>query len=213
MTDAPETELPPAHTVLIPLFVIQFFAWSGMFILWINAYPLVSHFILHAPPGDEAAGRHGLILVSLCFSFYALAAAFMAFALPGCVARWGEGVVLGVALVFGAGGLTSLGLIDRPLYLAPAFAAIAVGWSALSNLPYAIAGGAVHWTRISGVLRIFSFSSVIPQVAVSLGLALFGASLFGSATQSIMLTGGGSMGMGGLLALVFRGRITVKSQT
>ena len=137
----------------------------------------------------------------------------MAFALPGCVARWGEGLVLGVALLFGAGGLTALGLIDRWLWLAPAFAAIAVGWCALSNLPYAIAGGAVHWTRIGGILRIFGFSSVIPQVAVSLGLALFGASLFGSATQSIMLTGGAAMGVGAVLALVFSHRITVKPQT
>lgn len=214
MTDAdlPEPALPPAHRVLIPLFAVQFFAWSGMFVLWINAFPVIARFIMHTPMTSEAGMRSGLIVVSLCFSFYATAAAAMAFALPRLVGRWGEGWVLGVALMFGAGGLAALGLIDRPLWLAPAFAGIAVAWSALGNLPYAIAGSTVHWTRISHILRIFGFSTILPQIAVSLGLALFGAVLFGSATQTIMIAGGVSMGIGGLLAIGFRARLRVRAE-
>ena len=118
--------------------------------------------------------------------------------------------MLGVALAVGAGGLASLGMIDRPALLAPAFAAIAVAWGALSNLPYAIAGAAVHWTRIAHILRIFSFSTILPQIAVSLGVAVFGAALFGSAPQHIMIAGGAAMGIGALLAIAFRGRISPK---
>ena len=211
MTDIPEPDLPPAHQVLIPLFTIQFFAWSGMFVLWINAFLIISRYVMHTPPAGEAGVRVGLIVMSLCFSFYATAAACMAFALPRLVARWGEGLVLGVALAVGAVGLASLGVIDRPALLAPAFAAIAVAWSALSNLPYAIAGAAVHWTRISHILRIFSFSTILPQIAVSLVVALFGAVLFGPAPQHIMIAGGASMGIGALLAIAFRGRISPKA--
>jgi len=212
MTDDADTEpnLPPPGRILIPLFAIQFFAWSGMFVLWINAYPLITRFVMHAAPANEAAMRQGLVVISLCFSFYATAAACMAFALPWLIARWGEGWVLGVALLFGAAGLASLGFVDRPLWLAPGFAGIAVAWSALSNLPYAIAGSAVHWTRISHILRIFSFSTILPQVAVSLGLALFGAVVFGSATQDIMFAGGASMAVGAVLCILFRRRLTLK---
>jgi maltose/moltooligosaccharide transporter len=120
--------------------------------------------------------------------------------------------VLGIALLFGAAGLAALGVIDKPMLLAPAFAGIAVAWSALGNLPYAIAGSTVHWTRISHILRIFSFSTILPQVAVSLGLAVFGAALFGSATQTIMIAGGVSMAVGGLLSLGFRERLRVQAE-
>lgn len=211
MTDTPEPDLPPAHQVLVPLFAIQFFAWSGMFVLWINAFLVITRYVMHAAPASEAAVRGGLIVMSLCFSFYATAAACMAFALPRLVARWGEGLVLGAALAVGAVGLASLGVIDRPALLAPAFAAIAVAWSALSNLPYAIAGAAVHWTRISHILRIFSFSTILPQIAVSLGVALFGAVLFGPAPQHIMIAGGAAMALGALLAIAFRARISPKA--
>ena len=212
MTDAAEPPLPPARHVLVPLFAVQFFAWSGMFVLWINAFPVIARFIMHTPMTSETGMRSGLIVVSVCFSFYATAAAAMAFALPRLTARWGEGRVLGVALLFGAGGLAALGVIDRPILLAPAFAGIAVAWGGLGNLPYAIAGSAVHWTRISHILRIFSFSTILPQVAVSLGLALFGGALFGSATQTIMIVGGASMGIGGLLAIGFQARLRVKPE-
>ena len=211
MTDPSEPPLPSARHVLVPLFAVQFFAWSGMFVLWINAFPVIARSILHTPMTSEAGMRSGLIVVSVCFSFYATAAAVIAFALPRLTARWGEGVVLGVALLFGAAGLTGLGMIDRPLLLAPAFAGVAVAWSALGNLPYAIAGAAVHWTRISHILRIFSFSTILPQVAVSLGLAVFGSVLFGSATQTVMIAGGVSMGIGGALAILFRGRLRVEA--
>ena len=210
MSETSDPPFPPAHRVLVPLFAIQFFAWSGMFILWVNAFPLISRFVMHLTQTDEAAMRQGLIVVSLCFSLYATGAGFLAFALPALVSRWGEGLVLAAALAVGAAGLASLGVIDRPIWLVPAFAAIGVAWCALGNLPYAIAGSAVHWTRISHILRIFSFSSIIPQVAVSLGLALFGATFFGQAVQQIMLVGGGSMAIAAVLATGFYKRISIR---
>ena len=96
--------------------------------------------------------------------------------------------------------------------LAALTALFVAGWTkAMLAVRGEPAGAAVHWTRISHILRIFSFSTILPQIAVSMVVALFGAVLFGPAPQHIMIAGGAAMGIGALLAIAFRGRISPKA--
>ena len=45
-----------------------------------------------------------------------------------------------------------------------------MGWAALSNLPYAIAGRLVPGERLDHAFRLFALSGIAPQIAVSLAL-------------------------------------------
>jgi maltose/moltooligosaccharide transporter len=198
----------PLRAILAPLFVVQFLSWSGMFCLWIYAVPVITQFVYGAP-GDGASYRAGLFAVSGCFALYALLAACLAFALPRAIGRFGAGSVHGCALLTGAMGLASLGLVTRPVLLIPAFAAIGVGWSSLSNIPYAIAGAAAPEGRGAHILRIFGFSTVAPQIAMTLGLAAASRIWFGDAVNRVMIAGGAMMALAGVVTLLLRDRFNV----
>jgi MFS family permease len=198
--------------VLVPLFVIQFLSWSGMFCLWIYAVPVITQFIFQAR-GESGAYRSGLIAVSACFALYALLAALLAFALPALLRRFGAGTIYGVALLTGSAGLMTLGVAETPLALVPAFVAIGVGWSAMSNIPYALAGAFAPQGRGSHTLRLFSFSTVLPQVSTTLFLAIAAAPLFGDALNRVILAGGGMMALGGVVALALRQRFDLPAES
>ena len=194
------------RAALTLLFIIQGLSWSGMFMLWIYAVPVVTRFVLHADAGDGAQYRQGLVLVSACFAWYAVLAASLAFALPRLTARFGAGSVHGVALLIGGAGLASLARIDSAPRLFIAFTAIGIAWCSISNLPYAMLGALALPGKGAALIRIFGFSTVLPQVAVTLGLAIAGEAIFGTATNLVMLVGGGLMGVAGLLMLAVRRR-------
>lgn len=195
----------PTRQVFGPLFVIQFFSWSGMFCLWIYAVPVITRFVLHAAP-ESAAYRSGLILISACFACYALLGAALSFVVPGAVARFGNGLAHGTSLLIGAAGIALIGVIDRPLGLAFAFPAIGVGWASMSSIPYAIASAAAPEGKGSHFMRVFGFSTVIPQVIVTLGLAVIVPFWLGDAGNRVLIGGGAMMAAGGVLALAMHKR-------
>lgn len=152
----------------------------------------------------RAAERATLLAVSGCFALYALVAAALAFAVPAAVRRLGAGTVHGCGLLIGAAGLVTLGLAGAAWPLVPAFLAVSVGWACIANIPYALASAAAPPGRGARTLRLFGFSTVAPQIVVSLTLALGASTVFGAATAPVMLLGGVMMAGAGLLALAWR---------
>jgi maltose/moltooligosaccharide transporter len=199
---------PPAWRLLAPLFAIQFFSWSAMFCLWIYALPVIGHILNPAGP-PLADYRHLLILVSAGFACYSVLGTSLSFAIPRLVERLGNGVVLGLALLIGAGGFAIMATTANPWWLAPAFAAIGISWAAQSSIPYALAAAAAPEGRGALFMRLFGFSTVLPQVVTTLGLALLGAAWFGPDIAKVMLVAAGAMALAALLALVFRRRFAI----
>ena len=199
-------KLHTPRQILAPLFAIQFLSWSGMFCLWIYAVPVITRFVLHAAP-ETAAYRTGLILVSACFAFYALVGAGLSFAVPVAVGRWGNGRVHGIALLIGGAGIATIGLADGPSGLASAFPMIGIGWASMSTIPYAIASAAAPEGRGAHFMRIFGFSTVIPQVVATVGLAIIVPLWLGDAGNLVLVIGGAMMAAGGVLTLGFRRRL------
>ncbi len=192
------------RAVLVPLFIIQFFSWSGLFALWIYAVPVVTHFVFAANAYDSAEYRSGLFWVSLAFAFYALLGTSLAFALPRFVSRWGHATVHATALSIGAAGIASLSVIERPLLLLPAFTAIGIGWSSIANLPYGMVSDAAPPERIGHYMRWFGFSTVIPQTTATFALAFITERWLGQATNWVMAVGGASMLIAAAFTFLFR---------
>ncbi|MBS0254740.1 MAG: hypothetical protein JSS36_05895 [Proteobacteria bacterium] len=192
---------------LAPLFLVQFACWTGMFLLWIGAYPVITLAIMPGTPGDPAALRRGLLVLSACFAWYALLAACLAFLIPRLLARVPAPVLLGLAALVGAGGLASLGWIADPWLLPASFTALAVGWCALANLPYTLAARLVGGAQIDHAFRIFAFSSILPQLAVSAALLFVIGEIDAQTARLILRAAGAAMGLGGLLALALRHRL------
>ena len=175
-----------------------------MFCLWVYALPVIGRILATTALGS--GDRLALIVVSGCFALYAVMATTLAFAVPALISRFGAGLIHGLGLLIGAAGIAALGIASGPLSLIPAFGAIAVAWTCMANIPYALAGAAAPEGRGGHVLRVFGFSTVVPQIVVSLCLAIGATWLFGEVVSRVMLVGGAMMAVGGLLTLAYRKR-------
>ena len=194
----------PTAGTLPRLFAIQFLSWSAMFCMWIHGLPVIA--------GISGGGLEAAVpTVGLCFSGYALTAAILALAQPWLFARVPAGIAHGVALLVGAGGMTVLGMATHAVWLVPAFAALAICWSTMGTVPYAAAAAAALPGHGAATLRRFGFSTVLPQVATTLGLA---ALAWRSAVSSptVMLIGAAELVVAGLLTLLWRDWIAVPDQ-
>ena len=193
------------RNALAALFAIQFFSWSAMFALWIYALPLVAGQIVHTPL--EGAGLQAvLVTVSLCYATYALLGTLGGFALPGLIDRFGHGAVLGLCLLAGAAGLGLLSRSTGTGGMVAAFVLIGVGWSAMGAIPYGLLARMVPEGRGAHFTRIFGFSTVLPQIVTTLGLAMFAPRLLGSDPARVIALGAAAMALAGGLALLLRAR-------
>lgn len=199
-------KLKRTAAILVPLFAIQFFSWSGLFALWIYAVPVVTRFMFAATASDSTAYRSGLFWVSAGFAFYSLLGTSLAFLLPRVVAGFGYGTTHGGALFIGALGIASLSVIERPMLLIPAFLAIGIAWSSIGNIPYAIVSRAAAAEHIDRTMRLFGFSTAIPQAFSTFALTFAVDYCFGTATNRVMALGGASMAIAGLIAIAFKRR-------
>jgi MFS family permease len=204
---------PPQNNrgMLALLFVIQFFSWSAMFCLWIYAVPVITQFILRTG-SDAQAYRSGLITISACYALYAFLAALLAFVIPRLLRHIRVGTLYGVALLVGAIGMGILGIANAAWALVPAFVAIGIAWSAMSNIPYAVAGAAAPEGSGAHTLRLFGFSTVIPQVVTTFILALGAAPLLGDALNRVMLVGAAMMALGCIVTLSARHRFDLPAE-
>jgi hypothetical protein len=55
-------------------------------------------------------------------------------------------------------------------------------------------------------MRLFGFSTILPQVVVTLAFALLGEAWFGDAVGRVMIAGGALMAAGGAVTLLYRAR-------
>ncbi len=197
---------PPSPLVaLMPLFAVQFACWTGMFLMWIGAYPVITLAVLH--PQDGAGMRRGVLVLAGCFSWYAALAAALAFLIPRALRHLSAPLLLALGTMVGALGLGALGWIDDPRWLPLAFSALAVGWSALSNLPYAIAGRLVPGDQIDHWFRVFALSTIVPQLAVTAALIFVIGEIDAAMARNVMRAAALAMGLGSVLAVVLRRRL------
>ena len=203
---APRADGRAFRHVLLLLFAIQFFSWSAMFTLWICAVPFFAGQVLHVPLGGAGGMQSALIAVSLCFTTYAALGALGGLALPRLVGRWGHGLVYAAGLAMGAGGLLLLSQAQAWWMLVPAFIAIGLGWSAIGSLPYAILGKLAPAGRGSWFMRLFSFSTVLPQAVTTLLYAALAQRWIGERLDLVLLLGAAAMAAAALLALLSRHR-------
>lgn len=167
MSDPADVGTAPHRQMTAALFVVQFLTWVGMFVLWVFSLPMIAAL--------EPAGAHDLTTAThrlgLLFALYVGLGALLGLGLPSIYARLGKARTHALALLFGAAGLLSVHWITQPVMLFGSYALVAVGWASISSTPYALASDQVQDGRYARAMRIFNFSTVIPQVVVALLMA------------------------------------------
>jgi hypothetical protein len=189
---------------LIPVFIVQFFAWTGMFALWIYTTPVVIERLSPGAPSDSVEYLNGLTWVGVCFACYALLSAILNFAQPWAFAKFGRMQAYAGGLVLGALGIGLVPSAAAPPALLGCFALIGVAWSLISTIPYAVGSELSRDNEIGLVMNVIAFSVVIPQVIAVLLFGLVTRSLFSGHVAATMELGSASMAIGAVAVLVLR---------
>ncbi|MEP6785650.1 MAG: hypothetical protein ABI898_07905 [Sphingomonadales bacterium] len=190
--------------VLPLLFVIQFLSWSAMFCLWVYAVPVIAE-----AGGDGTGYISAATTVAMCFALYALLGTTLSFAVPGLIRRLDAGRVHGCALLVGGGGIALLGVHPAGAALLLAFAAVGVAWASLSSIPSALVSASASEGQGARRTRLFAFSTVIPQVVVTLLLAALAPAFAEGHASLVMFAGGVAMAIAGVVALLFHRTLAI----
>ncbi|MFT3932128.1 MAG: MFS transporter [Chitinophagaceae bacterium] len=194
---------------LLPLFVVQFFTWLGLFALWIYATPVITRYVFNTTNAESGDFESGTTWVGICFAFYSTLAAFLVFAIPSLSKKISKERLHAFALLAGGIGLSLIYFIKNKYLLFFSFAFIGIAWSSIGNIPYAIISSIAPEEKMTTYFAVFNFSVVIPQVTAAFLLSYFNTHFFNGETIRIMLLGGACM----FLAGVFMFFVSFKKKT
>jgi hypothetical protein len=175
-----------------------------MFALWIYTTPVVIERLSPGAASDSPEYLNGLTWVGVCFACYALLSAMLNFAQPWAFATFGRMQTYAGALILGAAGIGLVPFAAGPAALLGCFALIGIGWSLISNIPYAIGSELSREDEVTKVMNVIAFSVVIPQVVAVLLFGLVTRTLFSGHVAATMELGATSMAIAAVAVLVLR---------
>ena len=189
---------------LLPLFVVQFFTWLALFALWIYATPVITRYVFNSTDAESPAFENGVTWVGICFAFYSTLAAFLAFAIPKILRHISKERLHAFALLIGSMGLLLLFVVKEKYLLLFSFSFIGIAWSSIGNIPYSIISSIAPEQKMVTYFAVFNFSVVIPQVTAAFLLGYINKHFFNGQTIYIMLVGGLSMLLAGIIMLFIK---------
>jgi len=154
--------------VMKRLALVQFFSWSGLFIMWINTTPIVAQYVFGSSDTATAAYQDGANWVGIMFAVYNGVAAIAALTvLPMLAARIGKVRTHMVCLIAGAAGYASFFVIRDPQWLLFSEIGIGIAWASILAMPYAILASALPQRKLGIYMGLFNVFVVVPQLLVS----------------------------------------------
>jgi maltose/moltooligosaccharide transporter len=191
-------QMPARMRELVP---VQFFSWVALFCMWIYATPAVAQEFFGTSDTKSVSYNEGANWVGVLFGTYNGVAALAAVIIPVMVRKFGLNRSHLINLALGAAGLTSFLLIRDPKWLLLSMVGVGFAWASILSLPYALLAGSVPSRKMGTYMGIFNFFIVIPQlVAVSL-LGEVLQHLLGGRPLYVLMLGGASFLVAGILAL------------
>jgi maltose/moltooligosaccharide transporter len=186
---------------LIP---VQFFSWLALFAMWLYTNPAVTQVHFHATDTIGVAYNEGANWVGVLFSAYSGFAALAAIVIPIMVRRLGLARSHFVNLLLGGAGLASFFFIRDPDWLLASMVGVGFAWASIVSLPYALLAGSVPSRKMGVYMGVFNFFIVIPQLVAASVLSDVLKPLLGGQPIYVLVVGGVSFVLAGVLALRVR---------
>jgi maltose/moltooligosaccharide transporter len=194
---------------MIQLAAVQFFSWFALFAMWIYTTPAVTSHIFHATDPTSEAYNTGADLVGNLFGIYSGIAAVAAFLLPILARATSRRFTHLVALACGGLGLISFYFAPSPAWLWLAMVGVGIAWASILSVPYAMLSGSLPPPKMGYYMGVFNFFIVIPQIVAGTILGVLLKYAFDGQSIFILVTGGVSMIIAGLLCLRVDDRGTI----
>lgn len=189
---------------MIQLAFVQFFSWFALFAMWIYTTPAVTSYIFGSSDTTSAAYNNGADLVGNLFGIYNGIAALAALLLPVLAKYTSRRITHMIALICGGVGLISFYFISEPNYLYVSMVGVGIAWASILSVPYAMLSGSLPAEKMGYYMGVFNFFIVIPQIVAGTLLGFMLNNLFNNQSIFILVAGGVSMLISGLLCLRVR---------
>lgn len=186
---------------MIQLAVVQFFSWFALFSMWIYTTSAVTSHIYGTEDTTSAAYNEGADLVGNLFGGYNGIAALAAILIPFIAKKTSRKITHMLALFCGGIGLISMYFVQDPSMLWFSMIGVGIAWASILSVPYAILSGSLPSDKMGYYMGVFNFFIVIPQIVAASLLGFILTTFFGGETIMILVTGGVSMIISGILTL------------
>lgn len=186
---------------MIQLAVVQFFSWFALFSMWIYTTSAVTSHIYGTEDTTSAAYNEGADLVGNLFGGYNGIAALAAILIPFIAKKTSRKMTHMLALFCGGIGLISMYFIQNPDMLWLSMIGVGIAWASILSVPYAILSGSLPSDKMGYYMGVFNFFIVIPQIVAASLLGFILTTFFGGETIMILVTGGVSMIISGILTM------------
>lgn len=197
---------------MVQLAYVQFFSWFALFAMWIYTTPAVTSYIFLSSDPTSPEYNNGADLVGNLFGVYNGIAALAALLLPVLARFTSRRVTHLLALSCGGVGLISFYFISDPFWLWFSMIGVGIAWASILSIPYAMLSGSLPAEKMGYYMGVFNFFIVIPQIIAGTVLGFMLTHLFNGQSIFILVSGGVSMFIAGLLCLRVDDRDEVSMQ-
>jgi len=186
---------------MIQLAVVQFFSWFALFSMWIYTTSAVTSHVYGTEDTSSALYNEGADMVSVLFGGYNGIAALAAILIPFVARKTSRKITHMIALFCGGIGLISIYFVQDPDLLWLSMIGIGIAWASILSVPYAILSGSLPSDKMGYYMGVFNFFIVIPQIVAASLLGFILTTFFDGETIMILVVGGVSMIVSGVLTL------------
>jgi maltose/moltooligosaccharide transporter len=186
---------------MVQLAYVQFFSWFALFAMWIYTTPAVTSHIFHTTDPGSSAYNDGADLVGKLFGDYNGIAALAALTLPFLAKHTSRRITHLICLFCGGAGLICFYFISNPSFLWLPMIGIGIAWASILSIPYAMLSGSLPAEKMGYYMGVFNFFIVIPQIVAATILGFMLNKFFDGQPIFILVAGGISMIIAGLLNL------------
>ncbi|MEE4219338.1 MAG: MFS transporter [Xanthomonadales bacterium] len=145
------------------------FSWVGIQTTFVFLFAYLQQTLPHL--SDIDLGRVGSTSFLVLNAVGALLPAFVLMPIAHRIGRIKTHAVCLAFMTAGYVGLYFFGATAMQIYIL--MAVVGIGWAAIVSLPFAIVSQKVNQARMGLYMGLFNLSVVLPQLVVSLGIALF----------------------------------------
>lgn len=186
---------------MVQLAYVQFFSWFALFAMWIYSTSAITSHIFRSTDPSTLAYNEGANLVGTLFAIYNGVAAVSAMFLPILARYTSRRVTHWISLTCGGLGLISFYFIVNPFWLYFSMIGVGIAWASILSVPYAMLSGSLPPEKMGYYMGVFNFFIVIPQIIAGTVLGFLLTHAFSGHSIFVLVTGGTSLLVAGLLCL------------
>jgi maltose/moltooligosaccharide transporter len=163
---------------------MQFFAWAGLYLLWVYATPVVTSHAFGASGPQDPRYAAGADWVGVMFGVYNGIAGVFAFLLPRLFRHHGVRSTHAIALAIGAIGFAGVAFLTSPWALLGCAILIGVAYASILSAPFVMASRIARAGAAGASMGIMNIFIVVPQLVMGLGMGAILARFFSEVPQA-----------------------------